>query len=42
MQSYANRLLLVVGRARDFLVSDAARSMTGSTLYVDAGVHIMG
>ena len=31
-----------VGALCTFLVSDAARSMTGSTLYVDAGVHIMG
>jgi enoyl-[acyl-carrier protein] reductase I len=31
-----------VGALCAFLVSDAARSMTGSTLYVDAGVHIMG
>ena len=31
-----------VGALSTFLVSDAARSMTGSTLYVDAGVHIMG
>ena len=31
-----------VGALCAFLASDAARSMTGSTLYVDAGVHIMG
>ena len=31
-----------VGALCAFLVSDAARSITGSTLYVDAGVHIMG
>ena len=31
-----------VGALCTFLASDAARSMTGSTLYVDAGVHIMG
>ena len=31
-----------VGALCAFLFSDAARSITGSTLYVDAGVHIMG
>lgn len=31
-----------VGALAAFLVSDAARSMTGCTVYVDAGVHIIG
>lgn len=31
-----------VGALCAFLASDAARSITGGTLYVDAGVHIMG
>lgn len=31
-----------VGALCAFLVSDAARSMTGDTLYVDAGYHILG
>lgn len=31
-----------VGRLTAFLVSDAAQAMTGDTLYVDGGFHIMG
>lgn len=31
-----------VGALCAFLVGDAARAITGDTLYVDAGVHIMG
>ncbi|HEY0179405.1 MAG TPA: SDR family oxidoreductase [Dokdonella sp.] len=30
-----------VGALCAFLVSDAARSMTGDTLYVDAGLHVL-
>ena len=31
-----------VGALCTFMASDASRSMTGSTLYVDAGFHILG
>ena len=31
-----------VGALSTFMASDASRSMTGSTLYVDAGFHILG
>jgi enoyl-[acyl-carrier protein] reductase I len=31
-----------VGALCTFLVSDAARSITGDTLFVDAGYHILG
>ena len=31
-----------VGDVAAFLASDMSRGMTGSTLYVDAGYHIMG
>ena len=31
-----------VGAAAVFLVSDAARNITGETLHIDAGSHIMG
>ncbi len=31
-----------VGALASFLVSDAARAITGDTLYVDAGFHILG
>ena len=31
-----------VGRVAAFLISDAATGMTGNTIYVDAGYHIMG
>ncbi|KZE32774.1 enoyl-ACP reductase FabI [Crenobacter luteus] len=39
-----NRLVDIdeVGATCAFLVSDAARALTGDTLYVDAGFHIMG
>ena len=31
-----------VGAAAAFLLSDAARNVTGTTLYVDSGYHAMG
>ena len=31
-----------VGAAAVFLASDAARNITGETLHVDAGYHVMG
>ena len=31
-----------VGAAAAFLISDAARALTGDTLFVDAGYHVMG
>ena len=31
-----------VGAAAEFLLSDAARNVTGTTLYVDSGYHAMG
>jgi enoyl-[acyl-carrier protein] reductase I len=31
-----------VGAAAAYLLSDAARNVTGTTLYVDAGYHAMG
>ena len=31
-----------VGQVAAFLISDAATGMTGNTIYVDAGYHIMG
>jgi enoyl-[acyl-carrier protein] reductase I len=31
-----------VGKAALFLLSDLASGITGETLYVDAGYHIMG
>jgi enoyl-[acyl-carrier protein] reductase I len=31
-----------IGQLCAFLVSDGARSMTGNTLYIDAGYHILG
>ena len=31
-----------VGALCTFLASDGGRAITGDTLYVDAGVHIMG
>ncbi|MBO9646685.1 MAG: SDR family oxidoreductase, partial [Pseudacidovorax sp.] len=31
-----------VGAMAAFLVSDAARAVTGSTLYVDGGYHVLG
>jgi enoyl-[acyl-carrier protein] reductase I len=31
-----------VGAAAGYLLSDAARNVTGTTLYVDSGYHAMG
>ncbi|MFZ4534646.1 MAG: SDR family oxidoreductase [Alsobacter sp.] len=31
-----------MGAASVFLASDSARNITGATLYVDAGYHVMG
>jgi enoyl-[acyl-carrier protein] reductase I len=31
-----------VGEAAAYLLSDAARNVTGTTLYVDSGYHAMG
>jgi len=31
-----------VGAAAEYLLGDAARNVTGTTLYVDSGYHAMG
>jgi enoyl-[acyl-carrier protein] reductase I len=43
-RSPANKLVTIedVGHLAAFLVSDAARKLTGNAEYVDAGLHIMG
>ncbi|QGP54017.1 Enoyl-[acyl-carrier-protein] reductase [NADH] FabI [Piscirickettsia salmonis] len=43
-KSAMKRLVTIeeVGNLAAFLVSDASSGMTGQTIYVDAGYHIMG
>ena len=38
----SNKLGYEVGAAAAYLLSDAARNVTATTLYVDAGYHSMG